>query len=342
MREKAFNITVSETSTRCCVCSLFDNPSLFLTFRPQLVLDTYKKLGKPVLRSGGVNASAKGKSEFLSALPSPVTELRVVVQRVLINLPNSLEETKPERKRSLSDCETEEDDELITCASCGICVHKCELMGIGTLSYLVTWSTPTSSPSLLWCSILHLHQPVGLSAVSSWSESYPRLLPLPPTWRSTETHWWRTLGTPCVCCYHSRCLSRRSAQQGTRCHWRYNSSSSQASKRETWAVIELFVCLLCLALFAVCECFRRSSSARPWHLHSVHSTKVLYCHACHLCSVSWIASRNFALWKLWFPLSETLGVCSRVECKFLEWWWLVYFSVQIKKQELKKGKMCMC
>ena len=127
MREKAFNVTMSESSTRCCVCSLFDDPNVFLTFQPQVVLDTYKELNKQLVHNGGISASAKGKAEFLSTLSKPVTELRVVVQRVLINLPNSLKEKKTAIKQRLSDSESDGDDEqLITCASCGICVHKCE------------------------------------------------------------------------------------------------------------------------------------------------------------------------------------------------------------------------
>ena len=115
-------MTVSESSSRCCVCSLFDEPSLFLTFQPQVVLDTYKKLNTQVLHNDGAPARGKGKAELLSALPKPVTELRVVVQRVLINLPKSLKEAKPDSKQ----LESEGGDQLITCTSCGICVHKCK------------------------------------------------------------------------------------------------------------------------------------------------------------------------------------------------------------------------
>lgn len=94
------------------MCSLFDSPSLFHFFKPKLVSEIYKEL-RSELHSDGSNT-----------LPQPVTELRVVVQRVLINIPHTTKETTTELNSCVTD--TECDDELITCSSCGICVHRCE------------------------------------------------------------------------------------------------------------------------------------------------------------------------------------------------------------------------
>lgn len=114
-------MAVSARSTQCCVCSLFHNPSTFLSFEPQLVSDTYKKLSRK-LHNNDTGSSADRKNK---QFPTPVTELelRVVVQRVLINLPTTSKETMNES--SLSDLESDS-DEMITCNSCGICVHKCK------------------------------------------------------------------------------------------------------------------------------------------------------------------------------------------------------------------------
>lgn len=59
-----------------------------------------------------------------SSYPKPIIELRVVVQRVLINIPHTSKETVAE----LSSCVagSEDEDDLITCHSCGICVHRCK------------------------------------------------------------------------------------------------------------------------------------------------------------------------------------------------------------------------
>lgn len=123
--EKAFNVAVSDSATRCCVCSLFDNPNLFQSFQPQLVSDTYKKLNKKFSNNGV--AVRRNKSELFAVLPKPVTELRVVVQRVLVNLPSASSAT--EIPRSCVPDSGSDRDQLITCSSCGICVHRCEYMG---------------------------------------------------------------------------------------------------------------------------------------------------------------------------------------------------------------------
>lgn len=122
MQEKAFNMVVSEHSTQCCVCSLFVNPSYFLSFRPQLVSDTYKKLTKKLHNNGPTTVGGeRSRSELM---PKPVTELRVVVQRVLINLPGASKDAATELSSRLSESD-DDNDQLITCTSCGICVHKC-------------------------------------------------------------------------------------------------------------------------------------------------------------------------------------------------------------------------
>ena len=110
-------MAVSSQSSRCCVCSLFHNPSIFLYFNPQLVLDIYKRLNKKL------QGNLDGRKTKSKCFPAPVRELelRVVVQRVLINLPTTSTGKEP------SDNESDDDgDELITCNSCGICVHKCK------------------------------------------------------------------------------------------------------------------------------------------------------------------------------------------------------------------------
>lgn len=105
-KERAFNIAVSKDSTQCCVCSVFKSPSLFQFFKPKLVSEVYKELMSE-LHSG---------EELCS---KTITELRVVVQRVLIDVPHSSKET-------VAVTGSEQEDDLITCHSCGICVHRCE------------------------------------------------------------------------------------------------------------------------------------------------------------------------------------------------------------------------
>jgi hypothetical protein len=111
-REKAFNMAVSKYSTQCCVCSLFNNPNLFSFFKPKLVAEIYKEL-------------MSDEDKMSSGYSKPITELRVVVQRGLVDIPRSFKGTSPE----LDSCTAgsgEEDDNLITCSSCAICVHRCE------------------------------------------------------------------------------------------------------------------------------------------------------------------------------------------------------------------------
>ena len=121
MQEKAFNMVMAEGSTRCCVCSLFDVPNPFSTFQPQLVSNRYEKLTQNQLNTPITSRSSK--SDAKSVLPR-TEELRVVVQRVFINLPHAAKE-KTEIISCFSD--DSDDEELVTCKSCAICVHRCEL-----------------------------------------------------------------------------------------------------------------------------------------------------------------------------------------------------------------------
>ena len=91
------------------MCSLFESPNHFQFFKPKLVSEIYKELVHP------------DESELCSSTATAITELRVVVQRVLINVPHSSKETVAGLTSHV-----EHEDDLITCHSCGICVHRCE------------------------------------------------------------------------------------------------------------------------------------------------------------------------------------------------------------------------
>lgn len=129
VKERAFNTVAAEGSTRCCVCSLFDSPSPFSTFQPQFVSDLYEKLLKKKQHNG--NALTVSRNKMQSFLPKSDIELRVVVQRVLINLPNTMR-----TRETVETCVTDSDhsdgtsDDLITCSSCAICVHRCESLSL--------------------------------------------------------------------------------------------------------------------------------------------------------------------------------------------------------------------
>ena len=95
------------------MCSLFDSPGVFHNFKPELVLKVYKDLTQHSDEGGELEHS------------KPVTELRVVVQRVFINLPNTSKDSVVGVHSRGTEC-CSDSDELITCSSCGICVHRCE------------------------------------------------------------------------------------------------------------------------------------------------------------------------------------------------------------------------
>lgn len=131
LREKAFNMVAAETSTRCCICSLFETTNQFSTFKHELVLDQFQKLCKKKETASrmsvvsSMETSRRPKSE----------ELRVVVKRILIQLPKTAR-TGPVESKSSPQLMTEKDEELVTCSSCSICVHRCEL--VMTCTYLHT------------------------------------------------------------------------------------------------------------------------------------------------------------------------------------------------------------
>ena len=114
-------MVAAECSTKCCVCSLLKMPNQFSTFKHELVLEQFHQLcqketaSRISLVSGGVD-SRKPKKE----------ELRVVVKRILIQLPTTAK-TCPVEARNLTPSTADKDEELMTCTSCGICVHRCKL-----------------------------------------------------------------------------------------------------------------------------------------------------------------------------------------------------------------------
>lgn len=120
-REKAFNLAISDDSTKCCVCSMFESPSPFHLLKPELMSEIYQDLHRDKhVHVGGSSRESSREKQF-SSLHKPVTELRVVVQRVLIDLPETSKGTA-----DLNCDVTDSDEELISCSSCGICVHRCE------------------------------------------------------------------------------------------------------------------------------------------------------------------------------------------------------------------------
>ena len=96
--EKAFNQIISDNGSRCCVCSVCESPSPFVDF------------SQCELRSHHSEMMTEQHSDE-ERLP-----LTVVVKRSMVKLPESLE-------RSGS---SHDQQQLITCQTCDICVHKCE------------------------------------------------------------------------------------------------------------------------------------------------------------------------------------------------------------------------
>lgn len=106
--EKAFNELISARGKHCCVCSLGDKDSMFAHFNGQKLKEAHQRLlTKPLHLKHGVMS------------------LKVVVKRALIQLPPSLL-VKSEGVRSEEASGHGED--LLTCHTCGVCVHKCKLV----------------------------------------------------------------------------------------------------------------------------------------------------------------------------------------------------------------------
>ena len=115
---------VADGASKCCVCSVLVTPNHFATFNHQLMLDKFQKLTKrektTQMAFTGTKACDKG---------SKIEELRVVVQRVLIQLPQTAAKTPPARSvKTPAITSLEATDKLLICTSCGICVHKCKLV----------------------------------------------------------------------------------------------------------------------------------------------------------------------------------------------------------------------
>ena len=113
--ERAFNQLMSAGGTCCCVCSIFDYPSPYLTFDPEKLQQLYQQMS-PVKRH---------------RVRKPLS-LTVVVQRALIELPKSLlhkcsvaDEGGNDRGMPPEESDGE-GEEFLTCQSCSICVHRCK------------------------------------------------------------------------------------------------------------------------------------------------------------------------------------------------------------------------
>ena len=106
---------MSAGGTSCCVCSIFNYPSPYMTFDPAKLQRLCQRMS-PVKRH---------------RIRKPLS-LTVVVKRALVELPESLL-----HKCSVADVggndrdiPSEESDgegeEFLTCLSCSICVHRCK------------------------------------------------------------------------------------------------------------------------------------------------------------------------------------------------------------------------
>ena len=129
LREKSFNIVAADDSTRCCVCSLSDSLNQFTPFKHDLVLEQFRRLCKMERVAFSQLTSRETKTE----------ELRVVVKRVHIQLPLTASTTSVE-PRDFVPSRMDDEDELMTCTSCAVCVHKCKFepsISMGSLSLCV-------------------------------------------------------------------------------------------------------------------------------------------------------------------------------------------------------------
>ena len=121
--EKAFNELVSCGGRTCCVCSILakDN-SPFTHFDENKLKEAHSKLIS--------TAVAKPLPLEPPPLEHRVKSLKVVVKRELITLPASLhikgEEVRTASGSGSSGSGSSCGEELISCSTCGICVHKCK------------------------------------------------------------------------------------------------------------------------------------------------------------------------------------------------------------------------
>lgn len=117
-------MVVSDRGSQCCVCSASVSGNPFTMFNQQLVLDKFEKLTKQekhmsLRRSKGSDSGSK------------IEELRVVVQRVLIELPHSAAKTPPTNNvKTPAPSSQDTEDRLLSCASCGMCVHACKCVHV--------------------------------------------------------------------------------------------------------------------------------------------------------------------------------------------------------------------
>lgn len=122
--EQAFNQLMSRGGSQCCICSMFELPNPFTTYRYSQLRSTTKCLkahettAKRDLGSKSLKVHERERErERLMFLC-----LQVVVQRAAVQLPLSLAHLAQE---TLDD-DDDEGSELLTCDKCRITVHQCE------------------------------------------------------------------------------------------------------------------------------------------------------------------------------------------------------------------------